>query len=204
MTKKRTKPPKVVRKFTKNNLIIDKKIDKDSVQTAKEFILYLKQKTKVWNKARDIIKNLMENLRTIKDIRYRLVIFADEDYNLCYDDDINIIEILESLSYCFTNIQYSIAELPLLESLSEIFYEFSQFFMEFIYKDEITLEEIEKLTNISYAIDDINEFIETVFITKSATDIYIFEKLLKADLQQLEQDIHSLSNEEDGGELDFF
>ena len=98
-------------------------------------------------------------------------------------------------------------ELPILNEIAEIFFDYYLFFMDYKDFERLSVREIEELISIEFILEDIKEFSEDVFISKTSQNLNIYADLFKQSLEQLAVNIKNADREAedcDDGELDFF
>jgi CheY-like chemotaxis protein len=170
--------------------------------SAKEFLNRLKNNKTQWMETQTSIKLLLKNLSNLKNERYKILSLAQEDdIDIFTDTDIKVI--LERMSISFIEIHSILGNFDELYNLSRTFFKFKTLFDDFLEKEEIKHHEIESLSNMGFVIDDCQNFIENIFITKSANNIYIFEQILQNDLEHLKFSLKETKAKENTTDLEF-
>jgi CheY-like chemotaxis protein len=159
-------------------------IDERDVKSAKDLFFYLNfiGKDDIFlDKQIDII---ITNFQVIENHIKELILFTQNievqmGVEKC-EDSLSIISRKMSVIY------YALEEFVVLSSIADTFFEMHAFFDGYRVLDDVTVEELEGFLSIETLLQDIKRFVETVFIKKSAEDIHIFDKLLKINLEHLE------------------
>jgi DNA-binding response OmpR family regulator len=155
------------------------------------------------NKILTRFNSLYTESKLLEDLlRDAILFFNNIEMHFGYDQAEKLIE---DISRKFLNMHYDIEDFEELNKLSHIFFEFSEFFKTFKNLDELTVLEIEQLLNVEFVLEDLKNCIDKVFVKKDAENIFIYDNLLEADLEQIESNMKVANNpEEDENAIDFF
>jgi DNA-binding response OmpR family regulator len=179
--------------------------DESEIKSAMDFFMFLENDTANSESNKEKIGKILSNVKFLELAINELILFANNiDAAIGYHE---AEKNMEAISRLFSDTYYSINEFSVLSKTAESFFEFHLFFADYKNLDDLTPREIEELLNIEFILDDINSFVDQVFITKKADNIFIYPDLFKQSLSQLESNIQNADKElEDfeDGELDFF
>jgi DNA-binding response OmpR family regulator len=179
--------------------------DESEIKSAMDFFIFLENDTANSESNKEKIGKILSNVKFLELAINELILFANNiDAAIGYHE---AEKNMEAISRLFSDTYYSINEFSVLSKTAESFFEFHLFFADYKNLDDLTPREIEELLNIEFILDDINSFVDQVFITKKADNIFIYPDLFKQSLSQLESNIQNADKElEDfeDGELDFF
>jgi YesN/AraC family two-component response regulator len=148
------------------------------------------------------ISDIINQIGKLKTSIHGLIIFASNSGdNLDYDIIKNS---LDEISQQFLIVFHSLNEFERLSEISDPFYAFYIFFDDYKNIDFFDLNEVKELLSIEFISDDIEAFLNMVFISKEAENLYIYKDLFEQNLSQLESNIKNVNSDVDDGELDFF
>jgi hypothetical protein len=151
------------------------------------------------------ISKIISDIKHLEMAINRLVLFAQNiDTAIGYSE---AEQIMENVSRLFSDVYYSVNEFAILNKIAEVFFEFHLFFADYKNLDELTPKEVEELLSIEFILIDIKEFVDTIFVSKTSDNIFIYEQLFKSNLEQIELNIQNAEkgfDEFNEGELDFF
>jgi CheY-like chemotaxis protein len=182
--------------------------DKHSIKTAKELFKYLQKDRRIWQKSQIAIKTIIEDNYQLREEREKLTnIYIDDD--LSYADIDEILLILERISKIFANFNFALNEFLVFEEIGDTIFDFHLIFLDYTYNDKITTDEIDVLSNIEFLLEDISTFIDTVFISKTSTDIFLYNVMFKDALKQIKESLLEYSDtttimSNNTKEIDFF
>jgi DNA-binding response OmpR family regulator len=185
-------------------------LDNCNVKSAKDLFLFFKTNTnkKHNHKINVAIKLLIKNNYTLREEQDELtdINFNDE---LSPSEQDNIIFILENISNIFATFHLALNELLIFEALSETFFDFHLLFLSYTTITTLNMKEIEVLANIEFLLEDMQSCIDTIFVSKTCENIFIYDKMLKDSLKHIENSISECQKDTENdiqvdGELDFF
>jgi DNA-binding response OmpR family regulator len=185
---------------------IQKTVTKEEdVKTAMDFYVYLQQDLDNKELIGQKISKIISDIKHLEMAINRLVLFAQNiDTAIGYSE---AEQIMENVSRLFSDVYYSVNEFAILNKIAEVFFEFHLFFADYKNLDELTPKEVEELLSIEFILIDIKEFVDTIFVSKTSDNIFIYEQLFKSNLEQIELNIQNAEkgfDEFNEGELDFF
>jgi CheY-like chemotaxis protein len=163
--------------------------------SAKEFFDIIKNDPKYNEKLEIVIQNIKALINCIN----QLLIIAE---NLYYNLDSERAEKL--IREAFLETFHAIESFEIIKYVAEPFYLFFDFFDDYQYIDSLHKDEVKELLSIEFIAKDLNNFLNEVFISKTAENIFLYDDLFMQSLEQLESNLQSICRDLDDGELEFF
>jgi CheY-like chemotaxis protein len=183
---------------------LDKVItDKKDVKTAQELFSYLEHIEGSKEIVQEKIDSIVGDIQCVENKIRELVHFVKNielqmGFDKCED-------IISDIARKMSIIYYAIDEFGVLDGIADAFFEIHAFFDGYRILDDLTPEEIEGFRSVEYLLADIKRFAQTVFINKTAEDVFLYDTLLKANLEQLETNIKGeLEEDEEHEDEDVF
>jgi CheY-like chemotaxis protein len=166
--------------------------------SAKEFFDIIKNDPKYNEKLEIVIQNIKALINCINQL---LIIAENLYYNL---DSERAEKLIRDLSKAFLETFHAIESFEIIKDVAEPFYLFFDFFDDYQYIDSLHKDEVKELLSIEFIAKDLNNFLNEVFISKTAENIFLYDDLFMQSLEQLESNLQSICRDLDDGELEFF